>query len=131
MTRTLLHFITILVLLLLTGCDSNRKQSDARRDATEDELTTEIAKRCLLEMEPGQIPPGVIIPPPKDEPIRIINADEMELGVWECNLKKKTFHASAHFPEAIHHKTNHVRGVFERTPDGKWVAKVTGSKSGG
>lgn len=116
---------------LLAGCDGERPQPSVTRTKQEQELTAEAAKRCLLEMEASQIPPGVIIPPPKDEPIRHITADEIALGVWECNLKKRTFYASAFYPEAIHHKINEISGVFEQSSDEKWVAKVTSGKSSG
>ena len=94
-------------------------------------MTAEIAKKALLEMAPNQIPPGVIVRLPKDEPIEILNPDEIAVGGWTCNLKEKTFHASFSFPDAPRHKFNEVTGVFERTPAGKWVAKVTDSNSGG
>jgi acetyl esterase/lipase len=54
-------------------------------------LTDEIAKRCLLVMDAKQIPPGVLVPAPKDEPIKVINADEITIGIWRCNLKNRTF----------------------------------------
>ena|ERR1022692_793802 len=115
--------------LLLTGCVSEKRQ-EAKVDKDQ-VLTAETAKKALLEMDPTQIPPGVIVRLPKDEPIQVVNADEIAVGGWTCNLKEKTFHASFAFPEAFRHKHNQVSGVFERTPDGKWVAKVTDSSSGG
>lgn len=136
-------FITIAFLPVLTGCLGERKEPEAKVQDAQDagqntkvngkdqDLTTEIAKRTLLEMDFSQVYAGVMIPAPKDEPITVINADEIAIGGWKCNLKKKTFHAEAFFPEAPRHKINQVIGVFERTPNGKWVAKVTKSSSGG
>jgi len=115
---------------LSTGCVRERQEQDAKVEK-EHALTAEIAKRALLEMDPGQIPPGVIVPGPKNEPITFLNANEITVGEWNCNLKEKTFHVFQAFPEAIRHKQNEVSGVFERTPGGKWVAKVTDAKSGG
>jgi hypothetical protein len=120
-----------LVLLVATGCARERNDQGAREDAKEQALTAEIAKKTLLEMAPSQIPPGVTVHLPKDEPIEVVGPDEIAVGGWTCNLKEKTFHASFAFPDAPRHKQNHVTGVFQRTPDGKWVAKVTQSQSGG
>jgi hypothetical protein len=118
-------------LLLAIGCVTERKEKDAKEDAKKQAFTAEIAKRVLLEMDSNQIPFGVWVPPPKDEPIEVLNSDEIAVGGWTCNLKEKTFHASFSMPDAVRHKRNEVSGVFERTPAGKWVAKVTNSKSGG
>jgi hypothetical protein len=109
------------------GYSRNNQDTDA--DARNGIFTAEVAKKALLEMDSGEIPPGVIVPRPKDEPIEFLNADEIAVGIWRCNLKEKTFEASAFFPQAIRHKRNDVSGVFERTPDGKWVAKVKESSS--
>jgi len=117
-------------LLLVLGCGSERKEQDVKLDDMDQPLSADIAKKTLLEMDSGQIPAGVIVPPPKDEPITVLNADEIAVGIWNCNLKKKTFHASAFYPNAPLHKMNEVSGVFQQTPGGKWIAKLTQSQSG-
>jgi hypothetical protein len=130
MSRTYPQFIAILFLLLFAGCSDERKEPDAKTDDEGLVLTAEMAKRALLEMDPRQIPSGVMVPDPKDDPVQFISRDEIAVGAWECNLHEKTFQVDAHYPEAIRHQHNHVRGVFQRTPEGKWVAKVTSSTSG-
>jgi hypothetical protein len=118
-------------LLLVSGCSSKLEEQDAKVADKDELLTADIAKRTLLEMEPGQIGRSVMIPRPKDEPIEFRSADEIAIGIWNCNLKEKTFHAFAHYPKAKIHRINDVSGVFQRTPGGKWVAKVTHSRSAG
>jgi len=107
----------------LSGCVGERTEQSTKADKDQ-VLTAEIAKKALLEMDLEQIPPGVIVPEPKDEPIKLLGTDEIALGIWKCNLGKKTFEVTAKYPNAPRHKFNHVMGVFRRTPDGKWVAKV-------
>lgn len=95
-----------------------------------EELTRDAAKRALLAMDYREIRPGVIMPMPRNEPIEMIDEDEFAMGIYQFNLKTKTFHASADYPKAMRHKFNHVIGVFERNADGKWVAKVREGISG-
>jgi hypothetical protein len=130
MHRALLTILAIGLPLPLSGCERKPAGTQPQADVEEKVLTGDIAKRALLEMDERQIPPGVLAPRPKDEPIQIINADEISIGGYYCNLKERTFHASAFYPKADRHKFNHVSGVFERAADGKWVAKVTNSSSG-
>jgi hypothetical protein len=121
--------IGLLGLVLTAGCSSERKTTDATGDAREETLTAETAKACLLELDLGQIPSGVIVPGPKEEPIAVVNADEIAVGIWKCNLRQKTFDATAEYPNASRHRFNHVTGVFEHGTDGKWVAKITKGES--
>jgi hypothetical protein len=138
MPRVSLTTLAIGLLLALSGCDGERlgqegkpavhqAQVKVEKDAA---LTGEMANRALLEMDERQIPAGVLVPRPKDDPIKVINVDEISIGRYHCNLKERTFHASAFYPKALRHKFNEVHGRFERTADGKWVAKVTESSSG-
>jgi hypothetical protein len=94
-------------------------------------LTAGLAKAALFEMKAEAIPPGVLVPQPKHEPIQLISAEEIALGPWRCNLKRKSFVGSTFYPDAPRHKHNYVEGVFDRTPAGKWVARVISSGSGG
>jgi hypothetical protein len=130
-----LRCLTVLAigpLLVIAGCagEPAAVEPKAGVEAKEERLTAEAAKRALLEMGVQQIPPGVLVPPPKDVPVQAVGADEISIGLYYCNLKDKTFHASAFYPNADRHKFNHVSGVFERTAEGKWVAKITESSSG-
>jgi hypothetical protein len=129
-----------LVVLLVSGCDLEPKATESARQAArkpetapvkdkEEELTPEIAKKTLLELAMTQIPPGVMAHAPKDVPIKFLGADEIEVGDWRCNLKDKTFFAGFYYPDAPRHQVNEVRGVFQRAPGGKWVAKVTDTRS--
>ena len=131
--RRLVWWLEMGLLAAVAGCVSERTEKDAKEHAQQQEqpLTGSDCQKMLLEMDASQIPPGVVAFPPKDEPIKVVNADKIEVGNWTCNLKEKTFHGSFAFPDAPRHKFNEVRGVFQRTPEGKWVAKVTDSKSGG
>jgi hypothetical protein len=129
------HCLTILAIGLpigVAGCAREQAavEPEAGVEAKNHALTGEGAKRALLDMGAGQIPPGVLVPPPKDEPVQAVGADEISIGRYYCNLRDKTFHASAFYPNADRHKINQVSGVFERNADGRWVAKVTNSSSG-
>jgi hypothetical protein len=121
MNRCYSQLLTVLVLLVFTGCTNDPK---------EEVLTAEIAKRTLLEMDMAQIFPDTMVPEPKDEPIKFLDADTIAVGSWTCNLMKKTFSIQMHYPEprnrpVVFHAHNEVSGVFQRTWHGKWVAKVT------
>src|SRR5262249_16471750 len=130
MTRPFRRFVP-LVVLLLAGCISDdRTARDAKQLKKEEALTAEVAKRALLQMDRAEIYAAVLVPSPKDEPIEVLNADEIAVGIRECNLKEKTFSAETHYPNAPRHKHNKVRGVFQRAPDGKWVARVTKQSNG-
>jgi hypothetical protein len=129
------HCLTVLAIvhpLVVAGCAGEQASVDPKAvaEAKDEGLTAEAAKRALLEMGAKQIPPGVLVPPPKDEPVQAVGADEISIGLYHCNLKEKTFHASAFYPKADRHKFNNVSGVFEQTAVGGWVAKVTESSSG-
>jgi len=139
MARVCWSVLVLVVHGMFVGCTAERQepkgpatagQAPAKAGA-QAPLTAEAAKRALLEMDVGQIPPGVLVPHPKDEPIQQVNAGEIEFGLWRCKLNERTFHASALYPKAHRHKINEVSGVFEQGPDGKWVAKVTKATSGG
>jgi hypothetical protein len=139
MLRALLTVVSISLPLLFSGCAEAQQEQEGQPVAKEPQtnveqkdriLTEDIAKRALLAMDEQPIPPGVLVPKPKDEPIQRVNADEISIGNYHCNLKEKTFHASAFYPNADRHRFNEVSGVFERAADGKWVAKVTKSSSG-
>lgn len=139
MLRVSIATLAIGLPLGLGGCMGERLGEEGKPAAQQHQanvekkhavLTSDIAKRALLEMDKRQIPPGVLVPEPKDEPIQVINADEISIGRYHCNLKERTFHASASYPNAERHKFNDVRGVFEWAADGKWLAKVTESSSG-
>ena len=116
--------------LTANACLKHRRSICVQPIEKERVLTSAIAKRALLEMDVKQIPPGVLVPWPKDEPIQIHDADEISIGIYHCNLKQQTFHAHAFYPNAPRHQFNHLKGIFERTAEGKWVAKVTESQSG-
>jgi hypothetical protein len=124
------RLIEIFVLLLLTGCANGRKEQDTKEDVKDLTLTAEIAKKSFLEMDLKQIPAGVLVPAPRDEPIKVLNADEIAVGNWNCNLKEKTFHGSAFYRDAPRHRINEVAGVFQQDRGENWVAKVTHSSSG-
>jgi hypothetical protein len=133
MIRAVLTIITVAVLFVFTGCtgECQKKEAQAEVEMKNEALTADAAKQALLDMGVEQIPPGVHVPLPKDEPITILNPDEITIGRYHCNLKAKKFHASAFNPKAERHQDNDVWGIFERNADGKWVAKVTESSSGG
>jgi hypothetical protein len=118
--------------IVVAGCAREQvpEEPEAGVEAKNQALTGEAAKHALLEMGREQIPPGVLVPPPKDEPIQADGADEISIGRYQCNLRDKTFHASAFYPNADRHKINQISGVFERNADGRWIAKVTDSSSG-
>lgn len=118
-----------LALLLSAGCVDERKDQDAATHTIDQALTAQGAKKALLDLDLKQIPPGVLVPGPKDEPIQVLGPDEIAVGIWRCNLKTRTFQATAEYPNAPRHKYNHVQGVLERTSDGQWVGKVTHSES--
>src|SRR4051812_8180320 len=109
-------------LALIAGCGSERKTEDAKEVAKEETFSAEMAKATLLELDLAQIPSGVIVPGPKEEQITVVNVDEIAVGIWKCNLRQKTFQATAEYPNASRHRFNHVAGVFEHGPEGKWVA---------
>jgi hypothetical protein len=116
--------------MLFSGCVDDRQEQDAKVDDKGQALTAELATKALLEMDWEQIPPGVIVPRPRAERIDFFDAGQFREGNWTCDLKKKTFAIHREYPNAERHKFNDVCGVFERTPGGKWVAKVTDTASG-
>jgi hypothetical protein len=122
------RFSFIALLLLCTGCLSDSKDSDGKEADKDLSLSAEIAKKALLDMISKPYP-GVLVDAPEDKPIVVLNENEVAIGIWECNLKAKTFGASKEYPRAPRHKYNWVEGVFERKPGGGWVAKVTSEKS--
>jgi hypothetical protein len=139
MIRAVLALIPVAVSFVFAGCADKRqphqgkpdtKEAQAKVEAKKQTLTANAAKRALLDMDVGQIPPGVLVPPPEDEPIKIGEPDEISIGRYHCNLKEKTYHASARYPHADRHRFNDVNGVFELNADGKWVAKIAGASSG-
>ena len=132
MIRAVMTIITVAVLFVFTGCieECQKKEAQAEVEVKNEALTADAAKQALLDMDVEQIPPGILVPPPKDEPITLLNPDEISIGRFDCNLKANTFHASAFYPNADRHKFNYVGGVFERNADGKWVAKIRSSSSG-
>jgi len=136
--RTLLAIIATTIPLVVGGCAENRKGRDVPSDATETQvkievqdqlMTAEAAKQALLDMSENQIPSGVLVPKPKEAPIEFETLEQISIGIYECNLKTRTFHATATYPKAYRHQHNEVSGVFERREDGKWVAKVTQATS--
>lgn len=134
MLRSSVRVFMLGLVALLSGCQGDRqeaKEESLARTAQEATLTGEQAKRALLEMDPRQIPAGVLVLPPLDQPIRVEGADEISMGIYRCDLKARTFQASEYFPNAFRHKSNHVKGVFHRNADGKWVAQVTDASSAG
>jgi hypothetical protein len=116
-------------LALIAGCGSERRTADGKEPVKEEVFTAEMAKATLLELDLGQIPSGVIVPGPTDAKITVVNADEIAVGIWKCNLRQKTFDATAEYPNATRHRFNHVTGVFEQGANGKWVAKITKGES--
>jgi len=133
MNRALFTALAITISIVFLGCARVSQESKNRLDEKADRnllLTADSAKQALLEMDPGQIRPGVLVPPPRDEPIQMANADEISIGIYHCNLKERTFDATAVYKGAARHAFNHVSGVFERNDDGKWIAKITASSSG-
>ena len=80
MTRPFRRFVP-LVVLLLAGCiPVERTTRDAKQLKKEEALTAEVAKRALLQMDRGEIYAGILVPSPKDEPIEVLNADEIAVG---------------------------------------------------
>jgi hypothetical protein len=139
MIRSVLMIMIATVSFIFTACADGRERPEVKADTKESPAKVEVkvqpftgavAKRALLDMDEQQIPPGVLVPPPTDEPIEVVSPDEISIGRYHCNLKAKTFRASAFYPNAGRHKFNHVSGVFERNTDGTWVAKITKGMSG-
>jgi hypothetical protein len=65
------------------------------------------------------------LPPLINEDIRQVAPDEITIGKWHCDLRKKTFGVSVEFPQARRHRLNFWTGLFERTPTGGWRARIT------
>jgi hypothetical protein len=105
--------------MLGAGCAGERNQSGVQGETNTPALTAEDAQQALLEMD-------FHAQPPKDEPIKFIDEDVINIGSWTCNLKERTFHASFHFPGRLRHETTKVWGVFQQTSTGKWSGKVIG-----
>ena len=133
------YFILLLVVSITTiqfmeatanGCFWHRRLRWVQSGEQDCELTGAVAKRALLEMAVRQIPSGVLVPAPKDEPIQVLDTDKISIGIYHCDLKERTFYADALFPNAPRHSYNQLHGIFERTAEGKWVAKITRSLSG-
>jgi hypothetical protein len=66
----------------------------------------------------------------KRDEIRVETEGEVQIGPFCCELKERRFNAVMLFPKALRHRDNFWTGVFERSPSGKWRAKITSFKSG-
>jgi hypothetical protein len=123
------------LLASLVGCAS----SPSSAPVVNETLTAEDAKNALLEMfeypDEQEMDWGFLDFLSQDlekKPITVVNADEIEIGRWEINLRQKTFRAALFFPKAHRHSHNRWKGLFQRRgTDGKWQAKLTESASGG
>jgi hypothetical protein len=99
-------------------------------------LTAEEARKSLIQLveRPDE---GVahsdflekLLPRLNSDRIEQINAEEIAVGPWRCDLRKATWNVSLEFPNALRHQLNEWHGVFQRSPDGRWVARTTGSCS--
>jgi hypothetical protein len=115
-------------LLTFCGCVEAPPEPEERTPAHEEKqptLTAEAAKQALLHME-GDRYDTLGRPDAKDVPIQLAEKDGIAVGIFRCDLKNKTFHASASFPNRDRHQREEVSGVFEWR-GGKWVAKATES----
>lgn len=131
MTHAARMIVALSTLSAFTGCARERRADSAATGGDEQAalLTPEEAKRALLNMGDRQASAGIMVPPPNDEPIEVVSEGKIKVGIYECNLKEKTFHAAALYPNAPRHKVNELSGVFERGADGKWTVKVTRAMS--
>ena len=71
----------------------------------------------------------MLLPPLKTDPINNESADEVTIGRWSCNLEERTWSVLLEFPNGDGHRINQWNGVFQRTQDDTWLAKVTGASS--
>jgi hypothetical protein len=127
-----------LSLVALPGCwnDDGAKvtPSEATRTPSEEKLTPEAARAALLAVDGGGHEKNgmgwdVLVREAKTAPIQVLDDGTCEVGLWHCHLANRTFDGTVIYPKAHYHHFNQWQGVFERTPEGKWRAKVTGSSS--
>src|SRR5262245_25739844 len=101
MRQTLVTVVVLGFALACCGCGGSPREAEVKSGVEDKEvLTADSAKRALLEMDARQIPPGVLVPAPKDEPIETVGPQEISVGGYHCRLKEKTFHAEAFYPMA-------------------------------
>jgi hypothetical protein len=126
------HFLLLLCLLLilglLPGCSPDR--GEAVQTPSPDE-----ARQALLDMieqHQGDIFMGHFLPVTDLKTAKIEHdaSDQVRIGRWTCNLKEATFDVVVQFPNAPHHAYNEWHGVFQRSPEGKWQARVSEGSSG-
>jgi len=127
-----------LIPLLLSGCRNDEParlpQSPVAETSADEKLTPEAARAALLTVDgEGHEFQGmgwkILEREAKAAPIKVLDERTYELGLWHFNLTDKTFEGTVIFPKAHYHHFNSWHGVFERTPEGKWRAKLTGSSS--
>ena len=139
--RSSRRFVLALLCLspgVLSGCwvDEHSKAAPSKMTETraEEKLTPEAARIALLAVDGnGHEINGmgweVLLREAKAGSIKAPDQRTCEIGLWRCNLMEKTFEGTVIFPKAHYHHFNEWHGVFERAPEGKWRAKVTGSSS--
>ena len=139
-TRLLLC-CTALVVSPSVGCrrEAARLEKDAAESGIElQELSAESARKALIEMiEGGEVERHdflkLLLPSLKTDAVDssdpALGTGEIQIGEWRCNLRNATFGVTMTFPKADFHAFNSWNGVFERTAEGKWRAKITSFQS--
>jgi len=113
--------------LLLGGCSRDEPAPPAADAVTVRELTAEEARTALLELAKTAKDDwlGSLATDLANDRIERENGYRIRIGRWECDLSEKWFNATLVFPKAHFHHHNTWSGVIERSPRGKWVARVT------
>ncbi len=117
-------------LLALPACRKDKaKVLPVEKNA--EELTPEQARQALMAMlekseasTPSYLP--LLLPRLQAEPI--VSGDQpgqIAIGPWWCHLPKKIFTVTLSFPRAFRMQVEESGGVFERSGDGRWRARIT------
>jgi hypothetical protein len=96
------------------------------RDKDDGSLKAEAARQALIELVESSkdIPVKLSLPELKNGKVVSVGDAEVTIGNWHCNLAKKTFVLSLASDAGLFE----ISGVFERSKDQKWQAKVTVKK---
>jgi hypothetical protein len=130
--RSAASAFVLLGTLLLDGHARDEQAHPATAEPiTVRELTGEEARKALLELARTRFKPvgthsgywpEMLARYLEDCKIESEGNHEIRIGVWKCDLREHSFHANLHFPE----ESFECGGVIERSPEGKWVARMTG-----